>query len=113
MSKGHPKGLYVLFYTEMWERFSYYGMRAILVLYLTNALMLDVAHASTIYGNFTGLAYLMPLAGGYIADRWWGNRRSILVGGIVMAMGQFLLFLSATYYTQPQLAHPCSGPALG
>ena len=76
MTGGHPKGLQVLFYTEMWERFSYYGMRAILVLYMTKALGFDVAHASTVYGNFTGLAYLMPLAGGYIADRWWGNRRS-------------------------------------
>ncbi len=105
MTKGHPKGLYVLFYTEMWERFSYYGMRAILVLYMTQALMFDVARSSTIYGNFTGLAYLMPLAGGYIADRWWGNRRSILVGGAIMALGQFLMFLSASNYQDPGLSH--------
>jgi len=64
MTGGHPKGLQVLFYTEMWERFSYYGMRAILVLYMTRALGFDVARASNVYGNFTGLAYLMPLAGG-------------------------------------------------
>jgi POT family proton-dependent oligopeptide transporter len=113
MTQGHPKGLYVLFYTEMWERFSYYGMRAILVLYMTRALMFDVARASTIYGNFTGLAYLMPLAGGYIADRWWGNRRSILVGGAIMAVGQFLMFLSASFYDDPALAHPLLWAGLG
>ncbi|MEZ4386715.1 MAG: peptide MFS transporter [Candidatus Krumholzibacteriia bacterium] len=113
MTKGHPRGLYVLFYTEMWERFSYYGMRAILVLYMTRALMFDVAKASTVYGNFTGLAYLMPLAGGYIADRWWGNRRSILWGGLIMALGQFVLFLSATFYANPALAHPLLWGGLG
>jgi proton-dependent oligopeptide transporter, POT family len=113
MTGGHPKGLYVLFYTEMWERFSYYGMRAILVLYMTKALMFDVARASTVYGNFTGLAYLMPLAGGYIADRWWGNRRSILVGGAIMAVGQFIMFLGASYYDDPRLAHPLLWAGLG
>jgi POT family proton-dependent oligopeptide transporter len=113
MTKGHPKGLYVLFYTEMWERFSYYGMRAILVLYMTRALMFDVARASNVYGNFTGLAYLMPLAGGYIADRWWGNRRSILVGGMIMSIGQFLMFLSARFYSDASLAHPLMWAGLG
>ena len=113
MSQGHPKGLYVLFYTEMWERFSYYGMRAILVLYMTRALMFDVAKASNVYGNFTGLAYLMPLAGGYIADRWWGNRRSILVGGAIMGLGQFLMFLSARFYQDPALSHPLLWSGLG
>jgi len=113
MTQGHPKGLYVLFYTEMWERFSYYGMRAILVLYMTRALMFDVARASTVYGNFTGLAYLMPLAGGYIADRWWGNRRSILVGGAIMAVGQFLMFLSARFYDDVALSHPLMWAGLG
>jgi len=113
MTQGHPKGLYVLFYTEMWERFSYYGMRAILVLYMTNALMFDVARASTVYGNFTGLAYLMPLAGGYIADRWWGNRRSVLVGGLVMALGQFVMFLSASNWENPAASHPLLWTGLG
>jgi len=113
MTKGHPKGLYVLFYTEMWERFSYYGMRAILVLYMTKALMFDVARASTIYGNFTGLAYLMPIAGGYIADRWWGNRKSILAGGAIMALGQFIMFLSATFWDDPALSHPLLWAGLG
>ncbi|MFO7609953.1 MAG: peptide MFS transporter [Candidatus Krumholzibacteriia bacterium] len=113
MTQGHPKGLHVLFYTEMWERFSYYGMRAILVLYLTKALMFDVARASTIYGNFTGLAYLMPLAGGYLADRWWGNRRSILVGGLLMACGQLLLFGSASFWDRLELAVPLLWAGLG
>ncbi len=113
MTEGHPKGLYVLFYTEMWERFSYYGMRAILVLYMTKALMFDVARASNIYGNFTGLAYLMPLAGGYIADRWWGNRRSILVGGAIMALGQFIMFLSASVYDNAEMSHMLLWTGLG
>jgi proton-dependent oligopeptide transporter, POT family len=92
---GHPKGLPLLFFTEMWERFSYYGMRAILMLYMTKHLLMGSTSASTIYGNFTGLVYLTPLIGGYISDRYWGNRRSIMTGGILMAIGQFTLFFSA------------------
>ena len=76
----HPKGLYLLFVTEMWERFSYYGMRAIFVLFLTKALLFDKAFASGIYGSYTGLVYLTPLIGGYMADRYWGNRKSIVIG---------------------------------
>ena len=83
--KGHPKGLWVLFGTEMWERFNYYGMRAILVLFMTKALMFDKAFASNLYGSYTSLVYLTPLIGGFIADRFWGNQRSIIVGGLVMA----------------------------
>ncbi len=94
--KGHPKGLYVLFATEFWERFSYYGMRAIFALYMTKMLLLDKAASSTIYGTYTGLVYLTPLIGGYVADRYWGNRKSIFVGGLLMAMGQFLMFFSAS-----------------
>ncbi len=96
-SKGHPKGLYVLFATEFWERFSYYGMRTIFMLYMTKMLLLDKAAASNIYGSYTGLAYLTPLIGGYVADRFWGNRKSIFVGGILMAIGQLLMFFSATF----------------
>jgi POT family proton-dependent oligopeptide transporter len=92
--QGHPRGLYLLFFTEMWERFSYYGMRAIFILFMTKALFMTNADASNIYGSFTGLVYLTPLLGGYISDKFWGNRRSILVGGIMMAIGQFLLFMS-------------------
>lgn len=95
---GHPKGLAVLFATEMWERFNYYGMRAILVLFLTKALMFDKVFASNIYGSYTGLVYLTPLLGGYIADRYWGNQRSIIVGGLLMALGEFVLFFCASLY---------------
>lgn len=102
--KGHPKGLYVLFVTEMWERFSYYGMRAIFVLFLTKALLYDKALGSDIYGSYTGLVYLTPLIGGYMADRYWGNRKSIIVGGIMMAIGQFLMFLSGSFFQNVDLA---------
>jgi POT family proton-dependent oligopeptide transporter len=102
--KGHPKGLYVLFVTEMWERFSYYGMRAIFVLYMTKALLLNKQEGSEIYGSYTGLVYLTPLIGGYVADRYWGNRRSIIFGGALMALGQFLMFLSGTFYQELGLA---------
>jgi POT family proton-dependent oligopeptide transporter len=98
--KGHPKGLYLLFLTEMWERFSYYGMRAIFTLFMVNALLFDKTLASTVYGNYTGLVYLTPLIGGYVADRYWGNRRSILFGGLMMAVGQFFMFLSGTFYQE-------------
>lgn len=94
----HPRGLYLLFVTEMWERFSYYGMRAIFVLFLLKALLFRHEDCSNIYGSFTGLVYLTPLLGGYIADRYWGNRRSIVVGGFLMSIGQFFLFLSSTFY---------------
>lgn len=98
MRKGHPKGLYVLFATEFWERFSYYGMRAIFALYMANMLFNgDKAMASNIYGSYTGLVYLTPLIGGYVADRYWGNRKSIFVGGLLMALGQFFMFLSASF----------------
>ena len=96
---SHPRGLYLLFFTEMWERFSYYGMRAIFILYMTKALFMSGADASNIYGSFTGLVYLTPLLGGYLADRYWGNRRSILYGGILMAIGQFLMFMSGSSVT--------------
>lgn len=96
--KGHPAGLYVLFATEMWERFNYYGMRAILILFMTKALMFNDAFASNLYGSYTGLVYLTPLIGGYIADRYWGNKRSIIVGGLVMAIGEFLLFFCGSVY---------------
>lgn len=112
-SSGHPKGLYVLFVTEMWERFSYYGMRALFVLYMTKALFFDKAKGSEIYGSYTGLVYLTPLLGGYMADRYWGNRKSIIIGGILMALGQFFMFLSGTFYEQVDLATPLMFSGLG
>lgn len=103
--KGHPKGLYLVFATSTSERFSYYGMRAIFMLFLTQALLFDKELASSIYGSYTGLVYLTPLIGGYIADRWWGIRRSIFWGAVLMGVGQFLMFLSASMLDQVALSH--------
>jgi POT family proton-dependent oligopeptide transporter len=91
-----PTGLYVLFLTEMWERFSYYAMRGILVLYLIKVMQFSESHASKLYGTVTSLIYLSPLIGGYIADRFWGQRRAIIVGGILIAIGQFSLASNPT-----------------
>jgi len=110
---GHPKGLYLLFFTEMWERFSYYGMRAIFTLFMIKALLFDKALASEIYGSYTGLVYLTPLIGGYVADRYWGNRRAILAGGILMAIGHFCMFLSAANYSDIAFAQPMLFLGLG
>ena len=88
---GHPKGLYVLFGAEMWERFSYYGMRALLVLYLTKHLNYARKDALALYAVYTGLVYLTPILGGLLADKFLGQRKAILVGGIVMAMGHFAM----------------------
>ncbi|WP_300663846.1 peptide MFS transporter [Fluviicola sp.] len=111
--KGHPKGLYLLFTVEMWERFSYYGMRAIFILYLTKALLIDAKAAGGIFGTYTSLVYATPLLGGFIADRYWGNRRSILVGGVLMAIAQFLMFFSASMYDHSGTAIPIMYVALG
>ncbi|MBP9793854.1 MAG: peptide MFS transporter, partial [Flavobacterium sp.] len=96
---GHPKGLWVLFGTEMWERFNFYGMRALLTLFMVNSLLIKEADAAIIYGGFLALCYLTPLLGGFIADKYLGNRNCILVGGTLMAIGQFLLFLSASTFS--------------
>ncbi|WP_246282644.1 peptide MFS transporter [Flavobacterium agri] len=111
---GHPKGLWVLFGTEMWERFNFYGMRALLTLFLVNSLMMKEADASLIYGGFLGLCYLTPLLGGFIADRFFGNRNCILLGGLMMACGQLLLFFSASVFgTNLSLANTLMWTALG
>lgn len=96
----HPKGLWVLFGTEMWERFNFYGMRALLTLFMVNALMMKEADASIIYGGFLALCYLTPLLGGFIADRFLGNRACIILGGTLMAIGQLLLFFSASFFSE-------------
>ena len=95
---GHPKGLWVLFGTEMWERFNFYGMRAILTLFMVNSLLIKEADAAIIYGGFLALCYLTPLLGGFISDKYIGNRYSIMFGGTLMAIGQFLLFISASTF---------------
>lgn len=108
---GHPKGLYLLFVTEMAERFSYYGMRALFTLYLVAAFF-NEGMASQLYGSYTGLVYLTPLLGGYIADRYWGNRRSIIAGGLMMAIGQLLMFLSACFVQQSIFTDPNKGGSI-
>jgi len=111
---GHPKGLWVLFGTEMWERFNFYGMRAILTLFLVNSLMMKEEDASLIYGGFLGLCYLTPMLGGFVADRFFGNRNCILLGGLMMAIGQMLLFTSASVFgTNIGLANTLMWSALG
>ncbi len=90
-NQEHPKGLYLLFFVEMWERFSYYGMRALLVLYMVHELMFSSQKAGNIYGIYTGLVYLTPLIGGYLADRFIGQRRCITAGAVLMSAGLFLL----------------------
>ncbi|MFE3871527.1 peptide MFS transporter [Flavobacterium sp. ZS1P70] len=111
---AHPKGLWVLFGTEMWERFNFYGMRAILTLFLINSLMMKEADASIIYGGFLGLCYLTPMLGGFVADRFFGNRNCILLGGLMMAIGQLLLFTSASIFgTNLSLATTLMWSALG
>ncbi len=98
---GHPRGLATLFFTEMWERFGYYGMRALLILYLTAAaarggLGLDAADAGSIYALFTSSVYLLGLPGGWFADRVVGQRRAVLLGGILLAAGYLVLALRST-----------------
>ncbi|HRN98533.1 MAG TPA: peptide MFS transporter, partial [Flavobacterium sp.] len=110
----HPAGLYVLFLTEMWERFNFYGMRAILTLFMVNALLMNESEASIIYGGFLGLCYLTPMLGGFIADRFFGNRNCIILGGAMMAIGQLMLFASASVFdTNLSMANTLMWVALG
>src|SRR5450432_1837088 len=102
---GHPRGLATLFFTEMWERFSYYGMRALLILFMVasvekGGLGFDVAKSGSIYGLYTAMVYLVGLPGGWIADRILGQRRAVLYGGIVIAAGHFTMAIPglSTFY---------------
>jgi len=88
---GHPRGLFVLFYAEMWERFSYYGMRALLVLYLTKHWLYEDGRANLIYGAYGALVYIMPVLGGVVADRWLGQRKAVFFGGVLLALGHLLM----------------------
>jgi POT family proton-dependent oligopeptide transporter len=93
---GHPKGLYILFFAEMWERFSYYGMRALLIFYLTKHWLFEDGPANIIYGAYTSLVYITPVLGGYIADRYLGQRKAVLYGGILIACGHVLMTVEGT-----------------
>ena len=101
---GQPRGLATLFFTEMWERFSYYGMRALLILFMTAAttgdnpgLGLDVGSAAALYGLYTALVYLLALPGGWVADNLWGQRKAVYVGGWIIAAGHFSMAVPTTY----------------
>ena len=104
---GHPRGLMTLFLTEMWERFSFYGMRALLALYLITppdgvsppgpGLGLDDGSATAIYGSYLALVYVFPLIGGWIADRMWGARRTVLWGGIVITIAHFVTLFRSSH----------------
>jgi POT family proton-dependent oligopeptide transporter len=93
---GHPKGLFMLFFAEMWERFSYYGMRAILIFYLTQHWLFSDGKSALVYGAYTSLVYIMPVLGGYLADRYLGQRRAVLFGGILLAFGHLLMAVEGT-----------------
>ena len=109
-SFGQPPGLTVLFRTETWERFSFYGMSALLIYYMTKQLHFTQADASLIFGLYSGGVFLTPILGGYIADRWLGKQRAILIGGAVMALGHFTLAWESQFYTG--LALICLGNGL-
>ncbi len=98
MSQKHPRGLYVLFFTEMWERFSYYGMRSLLVYYMIKHLQFTQEHSSRVYGLYTGFVYFTPLFGGMLADRWLGQRRTVVLGGVLMAIGHFLMAFESLFF---------------
>jgi proton-dependent oligopeptide transporter, POT family len=98
---GHPKGLFVLFFAEMWERFSYYGMRALLIFYLTKHWLFSDEQAGIIYGAYTALVYITPVVGGYLADRYLGQRKAVLFGAVLLTLGHFFM----AFEGQPAAGH--------
>lgn len=95
---GHPRGLTFLFLTETWEKFSFFGMRALLVYYMVRHLGISQPHASVIYGMYTGAVYFTPIVGGAIADGWLGRRRAVMLGGAIMAAGHFMMPFESLFY---------------
>ena len=95
---GQPRGLTILFLTQMWEMFSYYGMRTLLVYYMTKELLFAQEKASFIYGAYTAMAYFTPILGGAIADRWLGKRNAVVLGGGIMAIGHFVMAFEPMFY---------------
>jgi len=112
-TEKHPKGLYFIFTIAIAERFGYYGMRALFTLYMIKALLIDKDLSSAIYGNYTGLVYLTPLIGGYVADKYWGMRKSVFWGAILMVIGQLFMFSSALMYQNTELAQGLMYVGLG
>ena len=124
---GHPSGLSTLFFTEMWERFSYYGMRALLALYMTTAttnvimrddgtavanggMGLDIGTAAAIYGLYTSLVYILALPGGWVADNLWGQRKAVWVGGWIIALGHFTMAVPSTLRSSLGSLSSSAGP---
>ncbi len=101
---GHPKGLYYLFFAELWERFSFYGMRALLVLYMTKQLLFEDHLSYGVYAAYMSLVYFTPLIGGFLADQYLGFRKSIIIGGVMMAAGHFLLTIELPIFFYGSLA---------
>ncbi|MDH5823319.1 peptide MFS transporter [Luteimonas sp. RD2P54] len=95
---GQPRGLTILFLTQMWEIFSYYGMRALLVYYMTKQLLMGQQQASLVYGLYAATVYFTPILGGVVSDRWLGRRRAVIIGGAVMAIGHFLMASESLFY---------------
>ena len=95
---GQPRGLTILFLTNMWEQFSYFGMRALLVYYMTTTLLFEQEQASSIYGFYTAFAYFTPIIGGTIADRWLGKRKAVIIGATIMAAGHFMMASEPAFY---------------
>src|ERR1041384_2266791 len=113
---GHPVGLYTLFFTEMWERFSYYGMRALLILYMVGStqkpgLGFSTEKSAQIYGLYTMLVYLMGVPGGFVADKFLGHRRAVFIGGVIIAAGHFSMAFPSlgSFYLGLVLIHFCPG----
>src|SRR6266699_3917502 len=114
---GHPRGLTTLFFTELWERFSYYGMRALLILFMTaprtrGGLAFGVDKAAAIYGLYTSMVYFMAIPGGFAADRFLGHRRAVLCGGVLIALGHFSLALDILPFFYAGLILIVSGTGL-
>ena len=99
---GHPRGLTILFLTETWTQFSFFGMRALLVYYMTKELLIGQQHASLIYGDYAAAVYFTPIFGGVIADRWLGKYRAVMLGAVLMALGHFMMTFESLFY--PALA---------
>ena len=95
---GQPRGLTILFLTNMWEQFSYYGMRALLVYYMTRELLISQQHSSLIYGTYTSFAYFTPIVGGAVADRYLGKKRAVIIGAVIMATGHFMMTFEPLFY---------------
>src|SRR5204863_6011370 len=110
--RAHPRGLYVLFFTELWERYSFYSMTAILALYMDEALHFDVARVGRIYGLYTAGVYFLPLFGGLIADRFIGFNRAVMAGGVLMMLGHLVLGIESRLFFYGGLILLASGSGL-